>query len=131
MPEPVLRENSKKILEEAYEMSLGVLLSHVYLRDSSKFGIGGSIASTSYHQVDKMTETYMETDRDGNVVFAVVPPCVAIHTLDKKEVTYDHIISCVHEARRLVPPKDDDSSGNCFNFGCTSSTENGAGTYLH
>jgi hypothetical protein len=98
MPEPVLREQSKKIPEDAFEMLLGALSSHVYLRDSSKFGIGGFITSTSCHKVDKMTETYMETDRDGNVVFAVVPPCVARHMLDKKEVNYDHIISCVHEA---------------------------------
>jgi hypothetical protein len=45
-----------------------------------------------------MTETYMETDKDRNVVFAVIPPCIATHTLDNGKMNYHHIILCVHEA---------------------------------
>jgi hypothetical protein len=39
---PVIRQLSKHILEEAYPMSfVGDVPSHIYLRDSTKFGIGG------------------------------------------------------------------------------------------
>jgi hypothetical protein len=85
---PVIRDQSKRILEEAYGMWVGDVSSHIHLHDSSKLGIGGMITSTSYHKVDKMTETYMETDRDGNVVFAVIPPCIATHTLDDEKRIY-------------------------------------------
>jgi hypothetical protein len=121
----------KKNLEEAHKMSFGDDgLSHTYLCDSSTFGNGGLITSTVNHHVDCMMEPFFETDRDGNVTFAVVPPCIARHTLDSGEVDYNHILLCVYEARRLSSAKNDDSSGNCFNFGCTSSTENETGAFL-
>jgi hypothetical protein len=46
-----------------------------------------------------MKEVYIETDKDQNVVFAVVPPCIAMRTLDKKYMNYDHLVKCVFEAR--------------------------------